>query len=210
MTAVRLLAMRARADFADTLAGLNAGQWLAPSLCDGWCVRDVVAHTVAYLGQTTTQLAVNMVRAWGRVDRLNTRGLAAMTSADPPALVAMMRRGIEPTGAGALYGGRVALIECLVHHQDVRRPLGLHWSIPEDHLRVSLNYARVSPVIAGGRRTRGIRLVATDIDWSAGRGPQVRGTAESLLLAMTGRAAHVQADLYGDGVTLLAARQGSA
>jgi uncharacterized protein (TIGR03083 family) len=185
------------------LSALDAKQWFEPSLCDGWNVRDVVAHTVAYLGQSRCQLAINMVRARGHVDRLNMRGLDDLKAADPLQLVELMRRGVEPTGAGALYGGRVALIECLVHQQDVRRPLGLLRAIPEDRLRASLNYARVSPVIAGAWRTRGLRLIATDIDWSTGRGPEVCGTGESLLLAMTGRTAAVWTDLQGDGVALI-------
>ncbi|WP_156628577.1 hypothetical protein [Mycobacterium sp. 1274756.6] len=39
--------------------------------------------------------------------------------------------------------------------------------------------------------------------WAAGRGPQVRGRAEALLLTMTGRVAAVAAELAGEGVTLL-------
>jgi uncharacterized protein (TIGR03083 family) len=122
---------------------------------------------------------------------------------DVDALVGLMRAGVDPTGAAALYGGRVALIECLIHQQDVRRPLGLTRGIPEPPLRVALDFARISPVIGGARRTRGVRLVATDMEWSAGRGPDVRGAAEALLLAMTGRTAHVAGELTGDGMRLL-------
>ncbi|TDO06468.1 uncharacterized protein (TIGR03083 family) [Mycobacterium sp. BK086] len=172
MARVRLLAKHERADFAEMLAGLNAEQWCQPSLCHGWSVRDVVAHTVAYLAQSRSRLAVNLFHAQGHVDRLNAQGLTSFKSVGPLQLVELMRRGIEPTGAGALYGGRVALIECLVHQQDIRRPLGLPRSIPEDRLRAALSYARISPVIAGGWKTRGLRLTATDIDWSTGRGPR--------------------------------------
>jgi hypothetical protein len=45
--------------------------------------------------------------------------------------------------------------------------------------------------------------VATDIDWAAGAGPEVRGRGEALLLAMTGRAEAVSGELRGDGVRLL-------
>jgi uncharacterized protein (TIGR03083 family) len=97
----------------------------------------------------------------------------------------------------------VALIECLIHQQDIRRPLGMPRIVATDRLRVSLDYARISPVIGGARRTRGIRLTATDRNWSAGRGPEVRGSGEALLLAMTGRAAHLTDELDGDGVAML-------
>lgn len=61
--------------------------------------------------------------------------------------------------------------------------------------------------VVGGRRRngRGLRLVATDLDWSTGRGPEVRGTAEALLLAVAGRPV-VLPELSGAGVDLLARR----
>jgi hypothetical protein len=49
MTTVQSLAHAERAEFADLLDGLTLQQWGAPSLCDGWSVQNVVAHTVAYL-----------------------------------------------------------------------------------------------------------------------------------------------------------------
>jgi uncharacterized protein (TIGR03083 family) len=185
------------------LSGLTPEQWSVPSLCDGWTIRDVAAHTIAYLGQSRNRLIVNMIRTRFDVDRLNARGIGDFAGAEPEQLITLMRRDVEPSGAAALYGGRVALIECLIHQQDVRRPLGQPRAIPEERLRVSLNYARISPVIAAARRTRGVRLVATDMEWSAGRGPDVRGAGEALLLAMTGRSAAVVGELAGEGVGLL-------
>jgi hypothetical protein len=38
------------------------------------------------------------------------------------------------------------------------------------------------------------------MDWSAGRGPDVRGPGEALLLAMTGRIDAVRDELSGAGV----------
>jgi hypothetical protein len=42
-------------------------------------------------------------------------------------------------------------------------------------------------------------LIATDVEWSAGRGLAVRGTGEALLLAMTGRATKISDELEGEG-----------
>lgn len=202
MTSVRALARLEREEFADLLEGLTPQQWATPSLCDGWSVRDVATHTIAYLGQSRTRLLINMIRARGDVDRINADQLQEQAGRSPARLVELMRQRAEPSGAAALYRGRVGLIECLIHQQDIRRPLKQPRSIPEDRLQVSLDYARVSPVIGGARRTRGVRLVATDMDWSAGHGPEARGTGEALLLAMTGRAELLD-ELDGEGVTLL-------
>lgn len=185
------------------LAALTDEQWAAASLCAGWSVRDVAAHTIAYLAQSVPTLALNMIRARGDVDRLNARLQPRCLGLAPPQLVALMRRDAEPTGAAGLYGGRVALIECLVHQQDIRRPLHLERVVAEEPLRVSLGYARISPVIGGARRTRGVRLVATDLDWSAGRGPEVSGPGEALLLAMTGRIDAVRTELSGPGLPIV-------
>ncbi|OBG87527.1 hypothetical protein A5699_02030 [Mycobacterium sp. E802] len=202
---VRALALRERLQFADLLDGLTPQQWQAPTLCAGWTVRDVVAHTVAYLGQSRLSLTAAMLAARGRVDRLNDRALLAAASG-PDELRARMRSGAEPSGAGALYGCRVALIECLIHQQDIRHPLGLPRVLSTEALFASLTYARVSPVIGGAWRTRGVRLIATDLDWSAGRGPEVHGPGEALLLAMTGRAQAVAAELSGPGLADLCRR----
>lgn len=206
MLSVRSLARREREDFADLLDGLSPQQWQAPTLCAGWTVRDVVAHTVAYLGQTRLGLTAAMLAARGRVDRINESALAVSGGLGPDDLSALMRAGTDPSGAGALYGCRVALIECLIHQQDIRRPLGLPRIIPPEALRASLTYARVSPVIGGAWRTRGLRLIATDLDWSAGSGPEVHGSGEALLLAMTGRVDAVAAELEGPGLAGLRRR----
>ncbi|BBY53662.1 maleylpyruvate isomerase family mycothiol-dependent enzyme [Mycolicibacillus koreensis] len=200
---VRDLAYRERSDFADLLDGLSPAQWSADSLCSGWSVRDVVAHTLAYLSQSRRGLLAAMIRHRGHVDPLNAAALPTYARLPPDQLAALMRAGADPAGAGALYGCRVALIECLIHQQDIRRPLGLPRSVPGDRLRAALRYARASPVIGAARRTAGLRLIATDLDWSAGRGPEVSGPAEALLLAMTGRGGAVADELCGSGVNRL-------
>ncbi|MED5813166.1 maleylpyruvate isomerase family mycothiol-dependent enzyme [Mycolicibacterium sp. 050232] len=204
MLSVRALAARERREFADLLDDLSPQQWQSATLCSGWNVRDVVAHTIAYLGQTRLGLTASMLAARGRVDRLNDRALRPY--AGPDELRALMRSGADPSGAGALYGCRVELIECLIHQQDIRRPLGLPRTISADAVRTSLTFARVSPVIGGARRIRGLRFIATDLDWSAGRGLEVHGPGEALLLAMTGRVDAVTTELYGAGLAELCRR----
>jgi hypothetical protein len=43
-----------------------------------------------------------------------------------------------------------------------------------------------------------VRLVATDLDWVYGKGPEVRGSGEALLMVMAGRRAAL-VDLDGAG-----------
>jgi hypothetical protein len=53
----------------------------------------------------------------------------------------------------------------------------------------------------------GLRLAASDLDWSWGDGAEVTGTAEALSLALTGRKVAL-ADLTGPGAKTLAVRAG--
>jgi len=62
-----------------------------------------------------------------------------------------------------------------------------------------------APLLHGKQRSAGLRLRATDIDWSAGEGPEVRGPAASLILAVTGRKPAL-ADLSGEGLETLRSR----
>jgi hypothetical protein len=51
----------------------------------------------------------------------------------------------------------------------------------------------------------GLRLVATDTDWSVGEGPELRGPVLSLLLLLTGRQV-VLPELEGPGAAVLTER----
>ena len=104
-------------------------------------------------------------------------------------------------------GGAIALTDGVIHQQDIRRPLGRPRTIPADHLVPALRTALFGPVLRGVLKARDVRLVATDIDWSFGRGPEVRGTGEALLMAVAGRKA-VADELSGPGAERLAARLG--
>ena len=55
------------------------------------------------------------------------------------------------------------------------------------------------------RITKGLKFIATDVDWISGTGPEVRGPGEALALAIVGRHT-VLGELDGDGVVLPAQR----
>ncbi len=81
-----------------------------------------------------------------------------------------------------------SLLDHIVHHQDIRRPLGLPRQMPEDRLVAALDVAPdFGGFVGAKKRAAGLRLVATDVAWSHGDGPEVSGTGEAILLALTGR-----------------------
>ena len=117
----------------------------------------------------------------------------------------MLTDHLQPRGLPAALGGRVALVEALIHHQDIRRPLGLPRAIPPERLLPALRTALIAPDIGGLWRIRGVRLVATDLGFSVGAGPEVRGTAEALLMTIAGRR-DVMSELSGSGQRKFAGR----
>jgi uncharacterized protein (TIGR03083 family) len=202
------LAPDERADLADLLTDLTPAQWDAPSLCTGWRVRDVVAHMFSYEELRIGGLLRRFLRSGVLPDRVNAAGVAAYTDHSTDDLIALVKRHLQPRGLTAGFGGRIALTDGLIHHQDIRRPLGLPREIPADRMLPTLAFARTAPTIKAAKRIRGLTLVATDLDWTAGKGPVVEGPAESLLMAMAGRRG-TPAELVGPGRPTLADRIGS-
>ncbi|MDT5178768.1 MAG: hypothetical protein QOJ95_2966 [Mycobacterium sp.] len=199
------LARDEREDFADFLAGLTPEQWDSPSLCAGWSVRDVAAHCVSFEGLTPGALTVRFLRGRLQTDRINALAVADLADRSTGQLITILRDNAKPHGLGAGFGGRVALTDNMIHQQDIRRPLGLARTIPVERLRVALDFVRFAPTIRGAWQVRGVRLVANDLDWSGGRGPEVRGTGEALLMIMAGRS-DALGELDGPGVPKLAGR----
>ncbi|MFD2469105.1 maleylpyruvate isomerase family mycothiol-dependent enzyme [Amycolatopsis silviterrae] len=202
---VRSLAREERADFADFLETLSPEQWDAPTLCAGWNVRDVVAHVVSYDELGGRQLAQRLVRAGLSLKRSNEIGLAEYRVRAPEDLIGVMRRNPQPGRTLGAFGGMVGFLDGLIHQQDIRRPLSLARTIPAVRLRRALELSLRAPPIGVPRRLTGLRAVATDVDWTAGKGIEVRGPAEALLLALAGRRAAAD-DLSGPGLDVLISR----
>ncbi|TQF69201.1 maleylpyruvate isomerase family mycothiol-dependent enzyme [Rhodococcus spelaei] len=207
MSEVKDLAHAERAQLAVLLHSLTPQQWQAPSLCAGWTVRDVVAHMLSYEELSPVRLARRFARACLRFDRANEIGLADLAGHSPQQLVDLLDRSMRPRGLTTGFGGRIALVDGMVHQQDIRRPLGIPRVIPAQRLVPALDFALVAPPIGARRRIRGLRLVATDLDWTAGSGPEVRGPGEALLMSIAGRHG-VTEELEGPGLATLHGRIG--
>jgi uncharacterized protein (TIGR03083 family) len=189
---------------------LDASQWDTPSLCEGWRVRDVIAHmTVGYTTGLPTMIGKLGRYGFNVPKASKAESITFASDHTPEALLAVfesiprqhLRKGIthfiKPTES---------LLDHVVHHQDIRRPLGQPRQIPTDRLLAALDVApTLSGFVGSKSRSADIRLVATDVDWSHGDGPEVRGTGEALLLTLTGRSAAVD-ELDGEGVGVLKQR----
>jgi uncharacterized protein (TIGR03083 family) len=204
-----------RADIYAFLASLSPLQWDAPSLCDQWRVRDVAVHLivdgpVAELGvpralakAASLHFDVTRINDWW-VARNRERPVERILEAfDGPWRPGPVSRLMARTG-----GPDLPMRGVVIHHQDMRRPLGLHRVIPDERLRAALEVVltpKGSSNLDADERARGLALRPTDLDWSWGEGAVVSGPAEAILMAIAGRPIAL-ADLSGPGLDLLAAR----
>jgi uncharacterized protein (TIGR03083 family) len=199
------LATDERADLVSLLESLTDDQWSSPSLCAGWSVKDVVAHVFSYETLSWPGVAATMARARFSPVRANALALAPYAALPPTRLLDHARRHLVPRGFTAAGGGRLALADGVIHQQDVRRPLGLTRAVPPERLRAALALALKAPVLPSRKHVAGLRLVAADLGWSHGDGPEVEGPGEAVLMAVAGRPAALD-DLTGGGVSTLRRR----
>jgi uncharacterized protein (TIGR03083 family) len=188
-----------RASLADLLDTLTEDEWATPSLCNGWTVRDVVAHltlTAIGPGQATIAL-LRHGGSLGRTARETARRRAAVMSS---AELIERLRGLVGSRRH-LFGTRYvdSLVDVLVHGQDIAVPLGRERAIPLEAAVTAINrVATMGYWMGKRRRLRGLRLEATDARWTRGDGAVVRGPVAVLLLLLTGRRARLD-ELTGVG-----------
>ena len=202
-----------RLSLIELLEELPVDEWSTPSLCAGWSVQDVAAH-LAWAPVTGPGAGLlGSARAGFRVNRFIGDSARRWAARGRAAILAQLR---ENAASGAKAFGVPApgaLTDALVHGLDIRCPLGARQQVPAadfHHVADWLAGARwPTTVPIGGsvrRRVAGVRLVAEGADWSHGEGPEARGTTDSVLLLLTGRAVGPD-ELTGPGAPLVYGRQ---
>jgi uncharacterized protein (TIGR03083 family) len=202
----QITAERRRA--ADLLESLDPQQLATPSLCGGWRVQDVFGHQLMTLITPLPKFAWAMVKAGGNFDRANDR-LSREVGTRPAVEIADgLRKRASSSFHAPGFPLESALLDALIHGQDIRRPLGLERDFDPDAQRKGLDVLtlrKAQGAFVPKGRLAGLTWHAEDIDWSYGSGPEVAGPAEAIMLAMAGRDVAF-ADLHGDGVSELRAR----
>ena len=197
-----------RLGLARLLQGLSDAEWEQPSLCAGWRVRDVAAH-VALAPQVPGlgSMLADAIRAHGSFHRLN-HDVAVRHAARPTrVIVAELCMHADSRRLPVVTNYRNILFDVLVHAQDIAIPLGRDYPMLSEAARVGADrvWTMGWPFWAR-RRLRGVQLLATDIDWSAGAGVELRGPIGMLLLMLTGRTATAVPHLSGPGVHTITER----
>jgi uncharacterized protein (TIGR03083 family) len=190
---------------ADALSQLQADQWRGASLCEGWTPAHVLAHQTMPFRISEAEFMAGLQRCGGDFTRFSDE-IAERDSNIPPAeLVALVRENAENPWAPPGGGLAGALSHDVIHGLDIGWPLSLDYEIPDRAMTTVLDSitgplalsddavvaANVQPGAEGttlfGFPLEGIRVSATDLDWSAGLGAELRGRGRDLLPLLAGR-----------------------
>jgi uncharacterized protein (TIGR03083 family) len=178
-----------RRELAAVLAGLPARSWDTPTLCAGWRVREVVAHTTMPFRYAGPRFALELLRSVGNfarmADRCARRDAAAMSADELTRAVADNAEfPWQPPGGGFA----AALTHEVVHGLDWAVPLGIERRVPADRLGVVLGQLIAPRALKHfGSDLRGVELIADDLDWRFGSGTPLSATAQDLALVLAGR-----------------------
>ena len=195
-----------RAGLADLLDTISEKDWATPSLCTGWTVRDVVAHVINPTFTSGTQFVAGVVTSGFSLDRFVEKGIARQADGRTnPELLERFKSRIDsrdtPLGRTEIWLG-----ETVIHGEDITRALGIPWAHKVENLiPIADFYKGTNMVLGAKKRIAGVRLVATDADWTHGEGREASGPMAALVMAMSGRKAALD-DLTGPGAANLADR----
>ncbi|QIX27704.1 maleylpyruvate isomerase family mycothiol-dependent enzyme [Nocardioides sp. JQ2195] len=188
------LASTERRSFADFAESLSPAELDTQSLCAQWRVRDVIAH-VSWAATNPPLATLRAIAgARFRANVANAR-LGREWGERPPEQTLAHLRQVADHHARTVGTKPVdVLADVLTHHLDIRVPLGRRRTPPGAGYRMALTrYAGMGfPLhLAFGRSPKGtaagFTLVADDVDWRHGTGPQVHAPGDAMLLALTGR-----------------------
>jgi uncharacterized protein (TIGR03083 family) len=194
---------------ADLLGELAPKEWGRPSLCEGWSVREVAAHLT--LQQMTLGSALRgALRHPGSLNHVIEATARDRAALAPEEIIAEIRAMVGSRRHNVGVTPFETLIDIVVHGQDIAVPTGRTLEVPPEVAAVAASRVWDS---RGSRKAKvfralpheGLRLAATDADWTVGQGPEVRGPVLALLLLITGRPV-VHSQLEGEGAAVLAER----
>jgi len=169
----------------------------------------MAAHLAVPCTFTRGELATTLPRSRFDLDRFAQTMAARRAVRSSSELVALLRDRAEVRRAPPVVGRLGPYTDALIHHQDMLIPLGLTDGRSAERWRPALDFL----VSARGRigfvpaRLPGVRLVATDVEWMHGDGPQVEAPAAALALAVTRRTPRLD-ELTGPGAGTLRAWAG--
>ncbi|TWD80880.1 uncharacterized protein (TIGR03083 family) [Kribbella amoyensis] len=197
-----------RTALAEDLAGLTDAEWETRSLCTELSVREVLAHLTAGATLTFPRWMAGVIRHRFNFDQQLVVRLREYLGDSAGETLAGFRATVpRTTSPFGRWSGTVSMLaETVVHAEDIRRPLGIERTYPEEVLtKVAEHYHGSDMTVPAKSRVKGLHLKATDSPFEAGQGPTVTGPTIALIMTTTGRPAHFPL-LSGPGKATLQSR----
>ncbi|WP_168701037.1 maleylpyruvate isomerase family mycothiol-dependent enzyme [Gordonia paraffinivorans] len=175
-----------RLSLADLIESLTPEQLATPSPCEGWTVRDVAVHLTQSHAGAREVLSAAARHGFRFNTMIREMAIRDRTPADEVAdkLRRMVGSRRHPFGTNE----RAPLIDSLLHGQDIAVPLGIDRPMPVDAAAAATReiWDVAFPFFAC-RHNRGLRFVATDVDFDAGTGRVVEAPIRDILMHVSGR-----------------------
>ncbi len=172
---------------ADLLTATAADSWDAPSLCEKWLVRHVIAHVTMPARLTPEEFGAEMAAAGGDFGVLSDTVAARDASLPLVDLLDQLRsprlHEWQPPGGGAAG----ALSHAVIHSLDVTIALDRPPVAPEEAVIAVLDQLATANGTWFAVDLTDVRLEATDTAWSWGSGRPVRAGSGSLVALLSGR-----------------------
>lgn len=194
------------------LEGLTSEQLAMPTLCDGWTPHLLAAHLVTFIDIPLPKFMFNVAMARGDFDAASVKMAAKIGERPTSDLIATLREKAAQRAKMPGFPPEITVADAVVHQQDVRRALNLDGQPDPELVRTGLDFITASKkaklLVEQKGLLDGLRLEATDLDWSFGDGALVSGSAEAILLGCLRRP--TLDELTGDGVEVLRGRLAAA
>lgn len=173
---------------ASVLGSATDAQWDTPSLCEGWRIREVVAH-LTMPARYSQDAFMDELRSCGYDFGRLSNMIAARDGALPTKeLVANLNSEILHQWTPPEGGQLGALNHVVIHSLDATVPLSDPHRVDPETIRIILDELTVGGVHTHfGTAIDNRHLEAIDIDWAHGTGRRLCGPAHELALVLCGR-----------------------
>lgn len=172
---------------ADLLAGSSPETWDAPSLCEKWLVRHVIAHVTMPARLTPERFGAEMAMAGGDFTVLSDTVAARDGSLPAADLLAQLRSAELHAWQPPAGGAAGALSHAVIHSLDVTVALRVAPVAPVEAMTAVLDQLTAEHGSRFGVDPTGVRFESTDAGWRWGTGRLVRADSGSLVALLSGR-----------------------
>lgn len=158
------------------------------SLCEGWTVRNVIAHLTMAARYDGPAFQVELAAAGYDFQTLSDT--IAQRDGEMPldVLLDNLRSATMAHWAPPGGGAAGALSHVVIHGLDITSAVGLQRTASDEATITVLNGLTAGDLHQHfGTQIQGLKLTATDLDWTYGDGTAIDAEAGDLILALAGR-----------------------